>query len=130
MTAALRRRRSPGAMHSPACRASAVAVIVRVDQQRAVADQRGRAGLLDSTGRSRRSLRIGPSSATRFMPSLIGVTIITSASPQAASEREVVLEVEDQRIPVVGAELRVHFPGQVVHALGVGAVLASPERDG
>ena len=41
----------------------------------------------DSTSAQPRSDRIGPSLATRFMPSLIGLTSSTSASRYAASER-------------------------------------------
>src|ERR1700722_2184987 len=85
---ALRLRRSVPGMDRPACSASAVAVTSKGLTISAASPIRAAApASRDSTSAQPRSLRIGPSSATRFMPSLIGLTRSTSAAPQAASER-------------------------------------------
>jgi trehalose 6-phosphate phosphatase len=87
-SAALRRWRSVPGMSSAWCRASAVSemsygLTSRASAARVAAAPASR----ESTSAQPRSESTGPSWATRFMPSLIGLTSSTSASAQAASDR-------------------------------------------
>jgi trehalose 6-phosphate phosphatase len=87
-SAALRRWRSASGMTSAWCRASAVSEMSYGLTSRASAASVAAApASRESTSAQPRSESTGPSWATRFMPSLIGLTSSTSASAQAASDR-------------------------------------------